>query len=285
MKRKLITAFLVAALTLAAAGCAKPAEAEGPKDTPVRIGTMGSMQMSLDLYWETWEEILEEFDIVADVTITGWLGELNTLYSPMTLFSATVNNVFKGNLPEEIRISQRGSSEVTYSMSPLFKKGNRMLVLLNEINDLENVANYHIESYMKQCEAEGLQYNEEHVIYINNLFSVIYYSFAKTHDLFHFDIEEFNDEMYLINRGGAVLEYLYNGDSEMVPLNEENYDLTNNVISQLYQNDPILEGNTWREKYVFEYGEFTDEIVEFERIRQNNNDQGDDDDQGEDVNI
>jgi hypothetical protein len=269
MKRKIIAIILAAALAVALAGCANPAEfAEteeqtGPRDTPQRIGTKGIIHSSLHLTWETWEEILGGFEFVADITITGWLGEVNTRNSSITLFSANVNRVFKGELPNEIRISQGGSGEFTHDGFPLFQKDNRMLVLLNEINDPERVADFHIGRYMEQCETEEIQYDDKHVNHINNLFIETYYSFSKTHNLFHFDIEEFNDEMYLINRGGAVLEYLHNGRSEAMPLNSENARLSSDVIERLYENDPLLRDNSWREKYVFEYNDFTDEIVRF----------------------
>ena len=276
LSKRFIAMLLITAITTAIAGCGgKPAEHER-MDTPVRIGTEGRWHASLNISYETWGEVLENYEFIADITITEWLGEITTRNNDVTVFSAYVNNVFKGELPDEIKISQVGSGKWTYDKYPLFQNGNRMLIFMNKTKGTS--VNFHIERYIELCEFEGIEYNVEHVNFIEHLLEDIYIA-SGGFELFLFDIEEYNEETFLISRsGGSILYFLNGGDSEMEALDSEE-ELVINIIQQLYENDPLLENNTWQVKDVFEYIDFTDEIIEITR-RQNNNDQGDDDDQG-----
>ncbi|MCL2634795.1 MAG: hypothetical protein FWD34_09820 [Oscillospiraceae bacterium] len=268
---KITAGLLIFALTLALTACTNAsgeAETNQPKDTPVRVGER-TISPSMSIPWETWEEILDEFEFVADVTITEWLGEINSSYNEQTIFNAKVNNVFKGELPDEIKIVQSGSSQRTYDMHPLFQNGNRMLILLDKYS--EYGIEFHVRKYNELCEKDGIERNTEHILYIEQLFENAYG--GGYNGMFDFDIEEIDGELYLISKyGGAVIRFLHNGESNAEPLNGENHELHDMVIQQLYNNDPLLiDSNS---KYVFEYDSFTDEIVEFSK-HQNN--QGEDD--------
>lgn len=103
------------------------------QDTPVRIGQMGSMK-PLMLHAYTFGEAFEKADLVVEVVITEWLGELDKEgLSETTYLKAIILDELKNNLDlqkKEIVIMQSGNSKWTYKGYPLFKNGDRLLLPL-----------------------------------------------------------------------------------------------------------------------------------------------------------
>ncbi|MCL1806143.1 MAG: hypothetical protein FWG31_00400 [Oscillospiraceae bacterium] len=102
----------------------------GGKDTPVRVGTQGITESSLHRFYDLEDAILHS-DLVADITIASWLGE-NSYFLGQTYFNVKVNNVLKGAALEEFILVQEGNSKSTVRNYPLFQKGDRLLLFLNE---------------------------------------------------------------------------------------------------------------------------------------------------------
>ena len=82
------------------------------------------------------EEVFTCSDAVCLLTIGNWLGE----NSVCTYFEASVEKVYKGELPERIVVYQLGTSEWIVDNSPLFVYGDRVLMGLThrEISPYEN---------------------------------------------------------------------------------------------------------------------------------------------------
>lgn len=103
------------------------------QDTPVRIGQMGSIKSSMQQPY-TFKEAFEKADLVVEVVITEWLGELDEEgLSETTYFNAIILDEFKNSLglqKKEIVIMQSGNSKWTYKGYPLFKNGDRLLLPL-----------------------------------------------------------------------------------------------------------------------------------------------------------
>ena len=103
----------------------------GP-DTPVRVGK-GTMMARLARSY-TFSEAYQEADMVADVIITEWRGEMDaggytTLFyaQPMTIYKNTT-----GKEQERILLIQQGNSKGTFEGYSLYKNGMRLLLCLKE---------------------------------------------------------------------------------------------------------------------------------------------------------
>ena len=111
------------------------------QDTPVRIGQLGSMKTEFGKKY-TFEEAYVEADLVAEIVITEWLGELdNDEYDQLTYFRAKIIKEFKNRLNlqnSEILIVQQGNSKWTYNGYPLFKSGDRFLLSLFWIDPINH---------------------------------------------------------------------------------------------------------------------------------------------------
>jgi hypothetical protein len=112
------------------------------KDTPAREGTKGTVEtlmVNIPL-----EKAIAESELIVDVTITEWLGEMhseNERYGVPeagrlgTYYSAKVNRTVKGEEYETIVLQQAGNSEWTIEGYPLFKNGDRLFLFLAEEQD------------------------------------------------------------------------------------------------------------------------------------------------------
>ncbi|MCL1806141.1 MAG: hypothetical protein FWG31_00390 [Oscillospiraceae bacterium] len=98
----------------------------GGKDTPVRVSEYTDASSLYRSY--TLEEAILESDLVADITITSWLGE--TERPDSTFFKAKVNNVIAGEPLEELVVVQVGCGSSTRDDYPLFQRGDRLLLFL-----------------------------------------------------------------------------------------------------------------------------------------------------------
>lgn len=103
----------------------------GP-DTPVRVGK-GTMMARLARSY-TFSEAYQEADMVADVIITEWRGEMDeggytTMFyaQPMTIYKNTT-----GKEQERILLIQQGNSKGTFEGYSLYKNGMRLLLCLKE---------------------------------------------------------------------------------------------------------------------------------------------------------
>jgi len=258
MKRKLITAFLIAALTLAVAGCAKPAEAEGPKDTPYRIGREGMIFGSIS-YMLTLEELIRSADLVTDITITEWLGE-NDVYH-RTFFSAKVNNTLKGEVYETIEIIQPGSGLITVSEFPLFKTGDRLLVFLF-IEEWKESSSLSEEEWREIYDGRFMIHSQMDVL----------------------DIWEYGGDKYILSRFDDLTLVQSILESDMIHIASEETRDTINI--QYAESDDIFQQYRGIDRihhgYAFNYNDLTDKIVRISNDQGENEDYDDDEDDNND---
>ena len=113
------------------------------QDTPVRVGKLGSMNASFSSSC-SFEEAFESADLVAEVIITEWLGELDeeglgeTTYFKATIIEEYKNSIgFQGN---ELILLQQGNSKWTYNGYPLFQNGDRLLLSLMWLDPVKEPA-------------------------------------------------------------------------------------------------------------------------------------------------
>ena len=115
------------------------------RDTPVRVGTEGTISASMARSYNFIEAVIES-DVVADITITSWMEELlisqDRDRGGCTFFNAKINYLYKGDAPDEIVIMQLGDNKWTHKNYPLFKNGDRLLLFLNGTNDMYDNSMY-----------------------------------------------------------------------------------------------------------------------------------------------
>jgi hypothetical protein len=209
--KKLTAILLIAALTLALTGCTggevdpnapdfNRVCAEGRRDTPVRAAR-GILNFTLDKEY-TLDLTVEHSDLIVDVTIIEWLGEL-TGDGCVTFFRARVNATIKGEEFEEITIIQSGNSEFAKQGFPLFKNGDRLLVFLKN--------------------EEGVFDNK---YWITGCWSTF------------FSILEYENNPFLLSRGGWIHEELLKNDS----VERIGGELWVTVNEQFKKHDPFLVG-------------------------------------------
>ncbi|MCL2036843.1 MAG: hypothetical protein FWG83_05610 [Oscillospiraceae bacterium] len=168
-KRKSIAIALIAAMTIGIAGCSERGTAsemvvtdsKGRRDTPVRDAPGTIFESYIAEY--SFKEVVNKYELIADVTIVEWLGETDEGY---TFFEAKVNRVLKGEDTEKIEMIQSGNSKATVSGFPLLKNGDRFLLFSSASN------------------AENKEFKGKYWIQV--------YTF--------FDIVENEEEIYLISR-------------------------------------------------------------------------------------
>jgi hypothetical protein len=141
-KTKIIAILLIVTLTIAIAGCSSQetnptaeneinmyvTDSHGRRDTPIRVAS-GIMEVMLTQEY-TLDILIEDSDIIADITILEWLGESESRSN--TFFRAKVNSTLKGEIFEEITLIQAGGSRYTIKGHALFKNNDRMLVFLTK---------------------------------------------------------------------------------------------------------------------------------------------------------
>lgn len=134
MKKTLIFLItLIMALSFAACTDTETNDVVIPEgtDTPALVGET-TFKASFAWWPQLSEDGLKLADreiIIADVTITGWLDELNNALE--TFYAAKVNKVLHGELDREtIVVSQAGTSKETPENLILLDKGERLMLIM-----------------------------------------------------------------------------------------------------------------------------------------------------------
>ena len=160
-------------------------------------------------------------DAVCVLTIKNWLGEDDS----GTYFEATVERLYKGDLPERIVLFQMGNSEYTLEDSPLFTYGDRILVgLIPWENDMYENA----------------------------------YDLVGTDSAMLYVAESENGEAYLVDHKGLLGMNNDRSDSVILDNYADDSRLAYDIISQIEKNDPAIA------KRLKEYfGAYYDDIAGF----------------------
>ncbi len=196
------------------------------QDTPVRIGQMGSIKASFEKPY-TFEEAYEEADLVVEIVITEWLGELDQEgLGQTTYFKASILNEYKNSLnfqENEIVLLQAGNSKWTYKGYPLFKNGDRFLLSLLWVDPV-NYSEFCIDG--EDCFAiVGSQLTEMQIMEKNNkkfaLKRNLYQNFTDIENLMESNstgiIEDAFMQDEVLSQAGTKFECVYSLD------NLENY--------------------------------------------------------------
>ena len=153
---KKILALLLGVVTLCTLFACTKTPPEGSAAPPVRMAK-NQIHSSWCDFSPGFPEIREETYAIAIVTVGNWLTE--SIKDTTTYYEATVEECFKGELPEKIIISRHGSSEENHA-SPLYIKGDRLLVLLNfpEKQEYENHYRVHVGRECDIVTLDGVDY-------------------------------------------------------------------------------------------------------------------------------
>ena len=192
------------------------------QDTPVRIGQMGSVKASFVKPY-TFAEAYEEADLVVEIVITEWLGELDQEgLGQTTYFRAQIIEEYKNNLnfkENEFVLLQSGNSQWTFRGYPLFKNGDRFLLSLLWVNPVEYPA-FHLDG--EDCfTIVGSQLTEMQVIEKDNkkfaLKRNLYQNFTDIEILMEPDstgiIEDALRQDEILSQAGTMFECVYSLDN------------------------------------------------------------------------
>jgi len=220
--KKAITILCASALLLSLAACSEDAtnsndtgnsaanEFGDYRDTPVRVSTQGGIRVGMDLL--TFDSTTKQADLIADVTIIGWLGETFCEQGmPMTYFLARINNTAKGNEYETIVLIQGGNSELTVGDHPLFRQGDRLFLFMGEMQYDDTSAQFKAES--------------------ENLFCVIGLHLTP------FIVQEHEKETYLFSFLDWGIAHCLVNDSKIRQLNEKSQSA---IAESYFAQDPVL---------------------------------------------
>ncbi len=188
------------------------------QDTPARIGQLGSVKASFRKPY-TFKEAYEEADLVTEIVITEWLGELDQEgLGQTTYFKAVIIDEYKNNLnfqEKEIVLLQPGNSKWTYKGYPLFKNGDRLLLSLLWVDPVEYSA-FYIEG--EDCFAiVGSQLTEMQVVEKDGkkfaLKRNLYQNYTDIENLMKSDsaeiIEDALKQDEVLSQAGTVFECVY----------------------------------------------------------------------------
>jgi hypothetical protein len=213
-----------------------------PKDTPVRVGTQGYTSASFSAGY-SFEEVVEKADLIADITIVEWLGEVahtGDPDNPSTYFTAKINHTFKGEEYDTIVFKQYGNSNWTFDFEPLYKIGDRFFMIMGKLD------------YDAHKE-EGIIYDVE----FKNAFSAGYFT--------HFMVWEYEGEDVILSRfNWGHAQYLVK-DEEVEVADKEQLDL---IVEDFLEHDPLIEelieSGIMRETlgYAFDYDDVIEKIVD-----------------------
>lgn len=105
-----------------------------------KLGIIGTAKQSLERSY-TFEEAYKESTFVVEAVITEWLGEIDQDgLAETTYFRAVIEKEYKnasGLQLDNFVLLQEGNSKWTYEGYPLFKVGDKLLLLLNQIDPIE----------------------------------------------------------------------------------------------------------------------------------------------------
>ncbi|QNU66727.1 hypothetical protein EHE19_018100 [Ruminiclostridium herbifermentans] len=153
MKQIINLLILLSVFSLTLSGCGSTAKQQAVtnttqqvqkvvKDTPHQVGQKGTMSTSVNGFF--FDKSFEKADIVAEVTIQEWLGEIDSEdILETTIFRVSLEKIFKNNVDKnlkEVNLFQTGNSKRTVENSPLFKNGDRLLLYLKK-TELEGYKN------------------------------------------------------------------------------------------------------------------------------------------------
>jgi hypothetical protein len=118
----------------------QPVETQKPKDTNYWVGAKGEAKITFEKSY-SFGAAFEEADLVVELEIIEWLGELGEpYYGRYTYFNAKIIEEYKNttnNKYDEIVFKQSGEIEDYWRGYPLFKLGERVLLCLR-FSDLVN---------------------------------------------------------------------------------------------------------------------------------------------------
>lgn len=203
-------------------------------DTPVRTGQENIQYAGCGPAPPSLEEGgLEYTPVVADLTISGWLGEEGDTVS---YFTADVNEVIAGEINQKrIVVSQAGSSTTSFDGSPLLTRGNRIMAFMIIIPEdyVESLAQVYID--------EGKEVPE-------------WLSHGEIYDVWRTaicDIAEVDGELYVMNRYSALTEAARNS-KELVAMDKDIRSAAKDAVVEI---DPLLDRYGYGA--VFAYDDFT----------------------------
>lgn len=128
--------------------------AEIPADAvfaPVRKPNGQAHGCSNTEYFLGFVSAFEKADAVCLVTVEDWLSECMFC----TFFEASVDKVYKGELPEKIVLRQEANSSFSMYNTPLFTYGNKLLVFLNVWDDWDEGVQRHENAYVMMTYGTG----------------------------------------------------------------------------------------------------------------------------------
>ncbi|MCL2633734.1 MAG: hypothetical protein FWD34_04380 [Oscillospiraceae bacterium] len=239
--KKVIVIFVVFCMLFVCAGC-NNTEAELSEDTSENANVINETStdtennarrpMIISASFETaytLEQAIEFSDLIADITITEWLGE-SSINIHSTFFTAQVNTVIKGEHIETITLKQFGNSKRITDGYPVFKNGDRMIVFLKggqEINE----------------QAQSVTGTEcDNAFWIIGEFMTLFY------------ISEVGEALYAVYSRGTMSECLMRNEL-LINIDGE---LKNEVIGTLRENNPSISES----EYVFNYNNIAEVIMD-----------------------
>ncbi len=119
-------------------------EAAVPKEAVLPPARFGTVESGIPYgHHRTWsiDRFYDFVDAVCLIKIGDWLGDNGT----GTYFEASVEKLYKGDLPEKIVIYQVASEKYTFDFYPVFTYGNELLVFIDKWD--KNVDDIGIEDY------------------------------------------------------------------------------------------------------------------------------------------
>ncbi len=190
-------------------------------DTPVRTGQENIRYEGESLAPPRLEEGgMEYTPVVADLTISGWLGEEE---DHMTYFTADVNEVIAGEInKEQIIVSQPGSSTTSFDGNPLLTRGNRIMAFLLVIPE-----SYVVETMAEEYISEGKEVPEW--LSHGDIYEVWTTAIC--------DIAEVDGELYVMNRYSALTEAARNS-KELVAVDKDISIAAKDAVVEI---DPLLD--------------------------------------------
>ncbi len=156
---KKIFAIILAVLMLlpCLAACAE----EEPILPPVREGKSRIQPSSL---FFSIEDIEEKAEAMVRLKVKNWLGESEK----RTFYEAEVVEVYKGEVPESIILTQLGSSKATYQDFPLFTYGNEFIVFIGKFSK-DNIGEVELNIDPSEFDFDNVYYVHYRQRYIMNV--------------------------------------------------------------------------------------------------------------------
>lgn len=130
--KKLLSIALAIMMMLCFAACADRDEKDEDIVRPPVRESEFTAQSRYDTANFNIAALKEEADAIVRLKVKNWTGYI--YLDSMSCFEAEVIEVYKGDVPKEIILAQRGTPECTFENFPLFTYGEELLLFLNDIN-------------------------------------------------------------------------------------------------------------------------------------------------------